>query len=70
MKYTKTIRKVLSDRRKLWWKNLKENNPEKWQAIIKKSRILHKEDIKEREKRYIKTLQGRFKLLRNNYVEK
>lgn len=53
-------------RNKIWLKN----NPERAKEIIKKSKILHKEDIKMREKIYHKTLQGRYKLLRNSAVKR
>ena len=41
MRYTKKIRKVLSDRRKLWWKNVKENDPEKYKRACENIRKNH-----------------------------
>ena len=43
-----------------------KDNPDKWQDMVRKSKIFHREDIVEREKRYRKTLQGKYKSLRNS----
>jgi len=54
--------KESNDKRSKKWT---KNNPKQWQVIAKKYSILHKEDIVERDKRYNKTLKGRYKVLRN-----
>lgn len=36
MKHSKKQKKIWSEKRKLWWKNIKENNPEKYKKVCEK----------------------------------
>jgi len=61
-KYYQENKEEINIRSKKWAKD----NPDKWQDMVRKSKIFHREDIVEREKRYRKTLQGKYKSLRNS----